>query len=49
MCARNCIQNLNFSEIETNMIPYPRIHFLGSSFAPFISHDKQFNEKKTLK
>jgi len=32
--------NVDINEFQTNLVPFPRIHFLLSSFAPLISADK---------
>ena len=29
--------NVDLNEFQTNLVPYPRIHFMLSSYAPFIS------------
>lgn len=36
--------NVNISEMRTNLIPYPRHHFLLSSYAPFIPAEKAYQE-----
>ena len=36
--------NVDLAEFQTNLVPYPRIHFPLASFAPFISSDKVRNE-----
>jgi len=37
--------NVDINEFQTNLVPYPRIHFLLCSFAPLISADKAHHEK----
>jgi len=32
--------NIDINEFQTNLVPYPRIHFLMCSYAPLISADK---------
>jgi tubulin alpha len=29
--------NVDLSEFQTNLVPYPRIHFMLTSFAPIVS------------
>jgi len=37
--------NVDLNEFKTNLVPYPRIHFLMCSLAPIISENKAFREK----
>jgi len=39
--------NVDLNEFQTNLVPYPRIHFPLCSYAPIISSDKAFHEKFT--
>ncbi len=32
--------NVDVTEFQTNLVPYPRIHFMLSSYAPVISAEK---------
>ena len=32
--------NVDITEFQTNLVPYPRIHFLLASYAPVISAEK---------
>jgi len=32
--------NVDITEFQTNLVPYPRIHFMLSSYAPIISVEK---------
>ena len=32
--------NVDITEFQTNLVPYPRIHFMLSSYAPVISAEK---------
>lgn len=36
--------NFDLAEFHKNLVPYPRVHFLVSSFAPFISSEKSHQE-----
>merc|ERR1719229_181996 len=36
--------NVDVTEFQTNLVPYPRIHFMLSSYAPVISADKAYHE-----
>jgi tubulin alpha len=36
--------NVDLNEFQTNLVPYPRIHFLLTSYAPVISIDKAYHE-----
>jgi len=40
--------NTDLTEFLTNGVPYPRIHFLLSSYAPFISAEKAFHENFSI-
>jgi tubulin alpha len=31
---------MNLSIFQTNLVPYPRIHFMLPSYSPFVSADK---------
>ena len=37
--------NVNLSEFQTNLVPYPRIHFPVATYAPVISGEKGFHEQ----
>jgi len=40
--------NVDVTEFQTNLVPYPRIHFMLSSYAPVISAEKAHHEKLTV-
>jgi len=40
--------NVDVTEFQTNLVPYPRIHFMLSSYAPIISADKAGHEQFTV-
>jgi tubulin alpha len=40
--------NVDMNEFQTNLVPYPRIHFMLCSYAPIISADKAFHEQNSV-
>jgi len=40
--------NVDMNEFQTNLVPYPRIHFLGCSYAPMISAAKAQRERMSV-
>jgi len=40
--------NVDISEFQTNLVPYPRIHFMLSSYAPVISSAKASHEQMSV-
>jgi len=41
--------NVDMREFQTNLVPYPRIHFLTTSYAPLHSKAISVNERSTVK
>jgi tubulin alpha len=39
--------NCDLTEFQTNLVPYPRVHFPVCSYAPFISAEKAYHETLT--
>lgn len=39
--------NCDLTEFQTNLVPYPRVHFPLCSYAPFISSEKAYHETFT--
>ena len=40
--------NVDVTEFQTNLVPYPRIHFMLCSYAPVISAEKAYHEQLTV-
>eukprot|EP00466_Bigelowiella_natans_P006111 jgi/Bigna1/43260/e_gw1.75.12.1 len=40
--------NVDVTEFQTNLVPYPRIHFMLSSYAPIITKAKSSHEQLTV-
>jgi tubulin alpha len=39
--------NCDLTQFQTNLVPYPRVHFPVCSFSPFISAEKAYHETLT--
>jgi tubulin alpha len=44
----NGVLNTDLNEFRTNLVPYPRIHFVLPSFAPVVSMAASFSEANTV-
>jgi len=41
--------NVDLTEFQTNLVPYPRIHFPTTTYAPIISAEKSHHEEMTVR
>jgi Tubulin C-terminal domain len=39
---------VDVTEFQTNLVPYPRIHFMLSSYSPVISAEKAYHEQLSV-
>ena len=40
--------NVDLNEFQTNLVPYPRVHFPLASYSPVISAEKSFHESHSV-
>lgn len=40
--------NVDLTEFQINLVPYPRIHFMLSSYAPIIFAEKVYHEQQSV-
>lgn len=40
--------NVDITEFQTNLVPYPRIHFMLSAYSPIMSAEKAYHEKLSI-
>jgi len=40
--------NVDINEFQTNLVPYPRIHFMLCSYAPVVSNEKAYHQQNTV-
>lgn len=40
--------NVDMNEFQTNLVPYPRIHFLACSYAPLVSPKKASTQRNSV-
>merc|ERR1712098_877080 len=41
--------NVDLGEFQTNLVPFPRLHFMGTALAPVISRKKAGHEAQTVR
>merc|ERR1711965_363750 len=40
--------NVDLNEFQTNLVPYPRIHFMLQSYAPLVGAEKAYHEQMSV-
>ena len=40
--------NVDMTEFQTNLVPYPRIHFPLATYGPLMSNDRAYHERMTV-
>merc|ERR1712173_172775 len=41
--------NVDMNEFQTNLVPFPRLHFMTSSFAPVVNKEKKDHDSNTVR